>query len=1116
MRRSARGSLAVVCILASSTWLLADRVSGAAVKVVSVPELYSRQRGYFVQGRYGQALWVFSQAHRLAYPVSVGSDRFEAGAISFWLRLTRPRWTYDHQRLVELSDGVQTIGIEAYSGHPEATKLRPRSLRVAIKNVPERPKQWFHANTRLAENFHEQFHHVLFTWRPGASSTYLDGVRVGHVEQSEKWLAPLAGNDMTLSLVAAGAWFDDMIVLRRHLDNAAATSLFERAAGWAPEADTSLHLALDGELQGRAVIPADGAGLAFRCYTETTDNHFLADDPLQARVRLVNFEPLVRNVRLQATVRDLGQECVAELSRELTVAPRGVADAVLPLQMAQRGLFWADLRLADDAGRELAAQRLPFAVTLGPDVSEHPAVDIPNGMVVSASSHAAPGQKWAGFEYLSSWRDLEYAPGKWDFSVLDMVVDEAVQAGLEPHVMFYGCPDWQSTGDPTPAPYNRRQWAAPRDDDAWVDYVRRMAERCRGKIRTYEVWNEPYWNDPSGGYFYGTAERYAELVCLAADRVHAVDPEARVVCGLGGPRSWWEKVIPATAGKADLYGTHPYHTATQVDADEKVMLEMQELLAAKRAHVRLSNTEVSDKQLWGLAVHDDGRPMTAAEFDAIVRWDGMPEYYRKLGRDAFHDHFTSAAMLVRSHALSLAGGCEYILWWTYAPNVPGTTFASNTPSLQSVAYANFAGVLAGYRYRSRLDLGADYLKAYLFEHGSAGTARIVAWTDDQAETVHLDIGSAALQVLDLYGNPCEVRRWGPVVSLPLTSTPLYLLGLASVPQLSRPVMSVSMARSYAVPGEKASLQVALHNPLTRGLKGTLAFELPEGFTPLGTRPVDLAAGHSETLSVDVMVPGDIAGSHPLTVTLSVADEALGTIVRRLMLPVRLQTAARTLTGPVHVDGDLGEWGDIGRFPIRIDRPQQVVIGTPFTQIHDDANLACDWKGTADLSLSAAVACDADAVYLALRVWDDARVNTQAALRPPLSYEGDCIEVFIDGRPPAEQGKPAYDERVFHLMVVPPVASFPAPMLHLSKPRHGKLKAAALDAQEYDDGYAIEVRIPWSNLPDIQREAGTVIGFDIGIDDADDSRVKRRKSQLFWAGDGSNHRDASVFGRLRLE
>ena len=1112
IRNDVKHPLAQLLFLAA----LASVCRAVEPPVVTVPEIFSRHSGFFTEGRYAQALWHHSSAHGLGHPVTFGTTEVTTGTISVWVRLARPRWTYEHQRLLTLTDGVQRIVLHVHSGHPKDTELSPRDLWVTVDKTPGRPPRWFHASKRLPEDFHEGFHHVLFTWKSGESATYLDGQRIGGKKDDENWISPFNGADMTLSLRAAGVWFDDIVLLRHYLKEGEAKALYDHNKSWAVGKDTVLHLPFDGSLKGRAAAMSDGSGFAFTCYTETTDNHFLADDPIRFKMRLLNHERTELALRLRIRVENLGKEIVAVVDRELRIRAGSVMESTIDPDLDQRGLFWAKLQLEDQGGSVVAEKSMAFAVTLGPDVARYAAGDIPNGMVVSQSSRAAPGQKWAGFEYLSGWRGLEYEPGKWDFTVLDMVVGESVQNGLEPHLMFYGSPDWQSTGDPPPAHFKRRRWSAPRDNDAWADYVSRLARRYKGRVHTYEVWNEPYWNDPSGGYFYGTAQRYAELVCLAADAVHAIDPEARVVSGLGGPRSWCEKIARGTAGKADLYGIHPYPLATGFDKDENDVLKLREILKAAGAAERLSNTEIANKQLWNLAVHADGRPMTAEEFDRKVKWDEVPAYYRKIGRHGFFDHFTSAAMLVRSHTMSLAGGCEYILWWTYNPGVTGTTFRSNTPSLQSVAHANFAGMIAGRRFAQRINLGADYLKAYLFLPGRTGRPLVVAWADREPETVHLEIESDTVEALDIYGNPWPLEQYGPLVSLKLDLSPVYLRGFEAPPISSRPVLDPRVVSTYVYPGDNATVNVSVYNPLRRGLEATVALDLPTPFPDIIPWRVELPARQTQQHQFKVPVPRSVAGSQAVTATLTTNTRELGRITRRTVLPVRLRAVTPRAKQPPRIDGDLTEWGSAEQFPIRIDRAEQVVIGTPYTEVHDDPNLKCDWTGPRDVRLAAALLYDAENLYVAVRVWDDAVVNVRAVKQPPLSYEGDCIEIFLDGRKPEEQGKSAYTDEVLHIMLVPPLPDFPAPMFHLSKPRHGKLKAVALDAERLADGYTVELRISRANLPSVKFESGVAIGFDIAVDDSDSAKVRGRKSQLVWAGDRSNSADAAVFGRLEFE
>ncbi len=382
--------------------------------------------------------------------------------------------------------------------------------------------------------------------------------------------------------------------------------------------------------------------------------------------------------------------------------------------------------------------------------------------------------------------------------------------------------------------------------------------------------------------------------------------------------------------------------------------------------------------------------------------------------------------------------------------------------------------------------------------------------------MHLEVGLGDLEVLDIYGNEPRVQRHGPLLTLGLTMSPVYVRGLASSPKFSEPALQVGAAQAFVYPGEAATLNVSIYNPLPQGIEGAISVALPGAFAKVEAQRVRLDGRQKLVREFTLAVPETVAGGQPVAVTLDTGVAALGRIERRMLLPVRLRVVARSLARAPRIDGDLAEWGTAEEFPIRIDQPQQVAIGTPYTAIHHDPSLACHWKGPKDLRLAAALGYDADNVYLAARVWDDAVVNVRAAKKPRISYEGDCIELFLDARKPEHQGQRAYTPEVLHIMVVPPVEGHPAPMFHLSKPRHGKLRAAALDAIRLEDGYTIEMRLPRTNFPSVKLAPGTAIGFDIAIDDSDDPEVLGRKSQLVWAGDGTNHADPSVFGRLLID
>jgi hypothetical protein len=158
----------------------------------------------------------------------------------------------------------------------------------------------------------------------------------------------------------------------------------------------------------------------------------------------------------------------------------------------------------------------------------------------------------AGFQWIRqefTWEDIEIH-GKDDFEdrrhepyrsaweKYDHIVASAEAYDLRIIARLSNPPTWsRAEGDAQGA------FAPPDNFEDYADFVETVAARYRGRIHFYQIWNEPNiypeWGkrpvDPQG---------YTRLLCLAYDRIKAVDPEAVVISAalaptdaLGTPRS---------------------------------------------------------------------------------------------------------------------------------------------------------------------------------------------------------------------------------------------------------------------------------------------------------------------------------------------------------------------------------------------------------------------------------------------------------------------------------------------------------------------------------------------------------------------------------------------------
>jgi polysaccharide biosynthesis protein PslG len=143
----------------------------------------------------------------------------------------------------------------------------------------------------------------------------------------------------------------------------------------------------------------------------------------------------------------------------------------------------------------------------------------------------------AGFHWLRQefpWSDLEIS-GKGNFDdcrngpcisawgKYDQIVDLADRNGLEIIARLSSAPNWSRADADA-----RGAFAPPDNFTDFADYAVAVAEHFRGRVRYFQIWNEPNGND-EWGYQPVDPEAYTRLLCETYQRLKAADPEAVVL-----------------------------------------------------------------------------------------------------------------------------------------------------------------------------------------------------------------------------------------------------------------------------------------------------------------------------------------------------------------------------------------------------------------------------------------------------------------------------------------------------------------------------------------------------------------------------------------------------------
>lgn len=254
----------------------------------------------------------------------------------------------------------------------------------------------------------------------------------------------------------------------------------------------------------------------------------------------------------------------------------------------------------------------------------------------------SPGRHWPQVSFGSirpagvSWGALEPTKGQYDWHSLDTWVAQSQAHHVELDYVFLNTPHWASTRPEEACSGRTPGCAAPPDLDDWQEFVTTLATRYKGKIQSYELWNEPN----GAGFWSGTPKQMVELAARAYPIIKGIDPSAIVttpaVSSSGWPLShdaWMDEYLTAGGGKyADVIAWHGYagrndHPAFPVEGLAQQIKALRTVLARHNlSQLPIWNTEGG----WG---KDAQLPDENEQAAFLVKWylinftDGIARAY---------------------------------------------------------------------------------------------------------------------------------------------------------------------------------------------------------------------------------------------------------------------------------------------------------------------------------------------------------------------------------------------------------------------------------------------------------------------------------------------------------
>jgi hypothetical protein len=123
-----------------------------------------------------------------------------------------------------------------------------------------------------------------------------------------------------------------------------------------------------------------------------------------------------------------------------------------------------------------------------------------------------------------TWREIETAPGQYDFGRLDALVDQAEQHDSDVLLVLGQTPTFHAK-DRRPRASTEQGPSSPPEMSAWTKYVHTVAKRYAGRPVILQVWNEANVS----GFWSGTQQEMADLTKAAHDALEGITPRPTLV-----------------------------------------------------------------------------------------------------------------------------------------------------------------------------------------------------------------------------------------------------------------------------------------------------------------------------------------------------------------------------------------------------------------------------------------------------------------------------------------------------------------------------------------------------------------------------------------------------------
>lgn len=494
--------------------------------------------------------------------------------------------------------------------------------------------------------------------------------------------------------------------------------------------------------------------------TNRLGNLFSFGDEPKMTATVFNSGKTVRTVTLNIRTTDFDDAAVYNTELSMDVRPGQTVKIPVTTGVRKKGFY--RLHLTAEGAEVLLTRPMRFAI-----IQPYAKSDSLFGM-----NHAYP---WAHMLDLSKriglcwfrdwslkWHDVEPEKGKFQFAETDRQIDRVLDRGLKVIALLpFPSTNWSSSAGAeipptTHYPENRQRVAyMPKDLNDLAAYVRTTVGHYKGRLKTWEILNEPIFTDYAlprrNGY---QVRDYVKFLKVAYQSVKAVDADATVIGGIaGGPATYTKEFIEAGGlDYVDVLNLHAYPGLKSPEAFEQPLRLLRERMRSAGAEKPIWFTE-------GAYYADDDEPIAPHDSTWLTPVDSETE---------------AAEWQVKFNTLLLAYGAEKIIYHSGTPgslnneSLSGIFFEwASAPRKMLVAQSAMANLLSP--PIKSLGRVAAAPEVYAFGFLSSGRRVIVAWLKEGSPPRKTPLAQKPFTAFDIQGNELKAD------AATLSERPVYFI-----------------------------------------------------------------------------------------------------------------------------------------------------------------------------------------------------------------------------------------------------------------------------------------------------------------------------------------------------